>query len=329
MTIKLPELRELVHKILLTEYAADHAEMIADVLLFGELSGRPSHGLLRLLRENFGVFVEGTVGTPEYIHKTKVSTLIDAKGNAGMLIGPLAMREVIRLGKENGIGIVGTKGSVNTTGAVSYYCEAIAKENLISIIFTHSSLFMAPFTSKKALFGTNPISFGIPAKPLPIIFDMSTAAITFGEVAHHKAAGKPLPPDVAIDSTGEVTSDAAKAMEGALLAFGNSYKGSGLAMMVEILGALWTGANFEGENTQGGWGNLFMAFSPELLSDMESFKEKTAKFIHTLRNAETRDGKPIRIPGENSLLTRDANMEKGEIEIPDKLYKQLHTLSST
>src|SRR5947209_7413826 len=137
MKIKISDLENLVTKVLLTEYSEEEANLIKDVVLFGELSGRPSHGILRLLEESYGVFTNSIQGNPEYIRKTKVSTLIDGKGNVGMLVGSLAMEEVIKLGKKNGIGIVGTKGSINTTGSLSYYCEKIAKENLIAIIFTH------------------------------------------------------------------------------------------------------------------------------------------------------------------------------------------------
>src|SRR6185369_13500787 len=187
MKIKISELEELITKILLTEYSPEEASLIKDVIMFGELVGKPSHGLLRLIKGNFGVFVDGKRGKPEYNRKTKVSTVIDAKGNPGMLAAPLAMNEVIKLGKENGIGIVGLKGFFNTTGAVSYYVEKIAKEDLIGIAFVQSiNSLIAPFGTKKSLFGTNPIAFGVPADPKPFIFDMSTSAIAYGNVMNAK-----------------------------------------------------------------------------------------------------------------------------------------------
>lgn len=323
MIIKITKLEKLITKVLSTTYSEEEANLIKDVVLFGELSGRPSHGILRLLKENYGVFTDTIQGKPEYMRKTKVSTLIDGKGNVGMLVGSLAMQEVIKLGKENGIGIVGTKGSINTTGSLSYYCEKIAKENLIGVIFTHASPMMAPFSSKKALFGTNPIAFGIPSEPHPILFDMATAATTFGTLAKLKAEGKKLPEGVAIDADGNITTDAAKAMNGAMLAFDNSYKGSGLAMMVEILAAVWTGASFAGVHTEDGWGNVYMAFSPDLLSDVNTFKEKTQQLVTVLKETPTRDNRSLRLPGEHTIQTRDANLTNGEIEISDTIYKQI------
>lgn len=324
MTIKISELEELITKILLTEYSPEEATLIKDVMMFGELSGKPSHGLLRLIKGNFGVFVEGERGEPEFMRKTKVSTVIDAKGNPGMLAAPLAVEEAIKLGKENGIGIVGVKGFVNTTGSVSYYVEKIAKENLIGIAFVQAvNNLVAPFGTKKGFFGTNPVAFGIPANPKPFLFDMATSAIAFGNVAKAKIENKPLPEGVAIDKDGNDTTDAAKVLEGALLPFANSYKGSGLGMMVELLGSVWVGGGFAGLHGEKGSGNLFMAFSPDLLSDVESFKERVRELIETLKNAETRDGSPVRIPGENTIAKRDKSLASGEVEISDATFEKI------
>ncbi|HSX09505.1 MAG TPA: Ldh family oxidoreductase [Candidatus Saccharimonadales bacterium] len=321
MLIKISKLKTFIKQIILTEYTDEEAELMTDVILFGELSGKPSHGLLRLLKENFGVFIDGKREKPHYIHKTKVSTLIDSKGNPGFLVGPLAMQEVIKLAKKNGVGIVGTKKSINTTGAISYYCEKIARENLLCIIFPQSYPLIAPFNSKTALFGTNPIGFGIPADPKPIIFDMSTAAIAWGTVMKHQIENVPLPENVAIDQRGELTTDPKKAK--ATLAFGASYKGSGLAMMVEIFGGLWTGASYGGNHIENGHGNLFMAFSPDLLNDTETFKKHAEELVEILHSKKTKDNKKLRIPGENALTIRDNHLEKGVIEINDAMIEKL------
>ena len=323
MKIQIVELEKIVLDRLLTVYSEDDARRIAEVVLFGELSGKVSHGLLRLLPENFGTFTDTIEAKPEIIHKTSVSSLINGHGNVGMLIGSLAMDEVIRITKEHSIGIVGTKNSINTSGSLTYYCEQIAKENLIGIVMSHAVEMIAPFSSKKSLFGTNPIAFGIPSEKQPIIFDMSTSAITFGSIASYKAQRKKLPDNVALDAEGNVTNDPAQALSGATLAFDNSYKGSGLAMMVEILAGLWTGAGYATKNKDEKWGNLFVAFSPDLLSDVETLKEKSQDLITVLKTTETRDGQPIRIPGQNTLSMRDAMLQKGEIEIDDVLLQKI------
>lgn len=321
--MRIIELETFIMDVLRTEYSAEESKRMTEIILFGELAGKPSHGIIRLVRGNYGAFVEGKRGTMVYNRKTKVSTQIDGKGNPGMLIASIAMQEVLKLAKDNGIGIVGTKGSFGSAGALTYYCEKIARENLIPVMLAQSVPVIAPFNTKRALFGTNPIAFAIPTENDPLIFDMSTSAIAFGNIMKHKATNTKLPEGVAIDEEGNMTTDPHKAVNGATLAFDASYKGSGLAMMVELLAGLWTESSYEGLHEENGAGNLFLAFSPELLSDTESLKQKAKEFIETLRNAPTRDGKKVRIPGENTLKIRDANLAKGEIEVNETILNQI------
>ena len=323
MKIKTSELEKLIRTALLEKFDEKEANLITDVILFGELSGKTSHGIVRLIVGNFCVLAEKLTGKPEFIRKSKLSTLIKANNNPGMLVGALGMREVIKLAKENGFGLVGTKGSFSSSGCLSYYLEKIAKENLIAIIMAQSPLSTAPYRGIEPLFGTNPISFGIPANPRPLIFDMGTSAISFGAMLKAKALGQKLPENVAADKEGNVTTNPNKAIEGATLSFDNSYKGSGLAMMVEILAGLWPGADFVGKNEKGGWGNLFMAFSPDLLIDANEFKEKANLLVETVRNSKTKDGSKVRIPGEKTINTRNQNLKRGEIEVDEKLIEQI------
>lgn len=324
MKIKITDLRKLILKTTSTLYTRSQAELMTDVLMFGELSGRPSHGLIRLLKGNFGIFTPKKPGKIKIHKKTKVSYSIDGNGNPGLLVAPIAMQEAIKLGKKFGIGVVGTKGSINSTGSLSYYCEKIAKENLICLIFTHTSPFIAPFNSVERLFGTNPIAFGIPSSKNPLIFDMSTGATTFGAIASAKISGKNLPENTAIDIDGNPTIDPHKAEIGAIVPFDNSYKGSGLGMMVEILGGLLPGASFLGKNEKNGWGNLFLVFSPDLLTDKNQFKKDMKRFIETLKASKTKDKVKVRVPGENTLRIRDENLRKGSIEVNDETIKKIN-----
>ena len=93
--------------------------------------------------------------------------------------------------------------------------------------------------------------------------------------------------------------------------------------MVEVLAGLWPGADFAGQNESGGWGNLFIAFSPWLLLNEEEFKEKARKLVETVRNSNTRDGRKVRIPGELTLDIRDKNLKAGEIEVDDRLIEEI------
>lgn len=322
MKIKIDELQKLVLQSMKSKYDDDYASRMSELIVFGELSGRVSHGLVRLLVGD-SIISQNPTGNAEITKITKLSSMIDGNGNPGMLVGSLACDEVIRLAKENDFGIVGTRGSHTSSGCLTYYLEKIAKEDLIGIIMAESPTSTPPFGGIEPLFGTNPISFGIPANPRPVIFDMGTTAVSFGELINAKALGKKIPEGVALDKEGNPTIDPEKAMEGATLPFDNSYKSAGLSMMVEIFAGTLPHSCYAGIDEDKGWGNMFMAFSPKLLSDVNEFKNRMEKMIDKIRNSKTKDGSKVRISGEKTIGTRDKNLNSGEIEIADKMYELL------
>lgn len=322
MKIKIEELQNLILKALSKKYDEEYSSRMAELVMFGELSGRVSHGLVRLLVGG-NILSQNPTGKAEITKVTKLSSMIDGNGNPGMLVGSLSCDEVIRIAKENDFGIVGTRGSHTSSGALTYYLEKIANENLIGIVMAESPMSTPPNGGIEPLFGTNPIAFGIPANPRPVIFDMGTTAITFGELLNAKALGKSIPEGVALDAEGNSTTDPEMAMNGATLPFDKSYKGAGLCMMVEILAGTLPHSGYAGIDLDNGWGNMFLAFSPKLLGDVEEFKNRMEKMIDRVRNSKTKDGSKVRIVGEKTLDTRDRNLKAGEIEIADKMYELL------
>ena len=305
-----------------TKYDKSDSELMVDVVMFGELSGRVSHGLVRLL-VGASILAMKPKGKPEIKKISKLSSLIEGNGNPGMLAGPLAMNEVIELAKKNDFGLVGTRGFFSSSGCLTYYLEKITNEGLIGIIMAESPRSTSPHGGIEPLFGTNPISFGYPTTKRPLIFDMGTSAITFGELLNAKTLGKRLPQGVALDPEGNVTTDPEKAIDGATLPFDNSYKGAGLAMMVEVLAGAFPHSGYAGIDENNGWGNLFMAISPKLLSDSDEFKERMTKMVERIRNSKTKDNSKVRIPGEKTLDTKDKRVNEGEVEIEEKIYKLL------
>ena len=138
-----------------------------------------------------------------------------------------------------------------------------------------------------------------------------------------KTLGKSIPVGVALDKDGNPTTDPEKAIEGATLPFDKSYKGAGLCMMVEILAGALPHSCYAGIDEDRGWGNIFLAFSPRLLGDVDGFKNRMEKMIERIRNSKSKNGNKIRIPGEKTIDTRDRNLKAGEIGIVDKMYALL------
>jgi LDH2 family malate/lactate/ureidoglycolate dehydrogenase len=94
-------------------------------------------------------------------------------------------------------------------------------------------------------------------------------------------------------------------------------------MMVEIFAGTLPHSGYAGIDKNKGWGNMFLAFSPKLLSDIDEFKNRMEKMVIKIRNSKTKDGGKVRIAGEKTLDTRNKNLKSGEIEIADKMYELL------
>lgn len=330
MKILISELEQLVLQALQKKYSKEDSRLIADVILFGELSGKKSHGVVRLISGTSSMLYQKPKKCVELISKTKLSTLIIGNDNPAMLVGSMATNEVIALAKEMGFGIVGTNTTHSTSGCLSYYLEQIALSGLIGIVMARSPLCISPFNSIERLFGTNPIGFSFPTSSQPVLLDIGGSVISWGELLKAKATHSTIPNNSAIDKEGNTTTDPEEAMEGSLLPFDRSYKSSGLTMVVEILAGVLPGAGFlDINNDYEGWGNIFLAISPTLLLDEAEFEKKMDQFVKRMKSSKTKDGTPIRISGERTLKTRNDTLKKGEVEVADELIEGVRRFLKT
>jgi len=328
MKVKIAELKDLIYQALETkDYAGKDADRIAEVILFGQLSNKTSHGIVRLFIADSSQLAQKPTGKPKVIVNTPVSQIIDANQNPAMLVMSMAVDAVIEKATKTGFGLTGTRNTYSTCGSLSYYLEKIAKKNLIGILMARSPLCMAAFNSAEPLFGTNPVGFTIPAEPNPFIFDMGTTAISWGSMLKAQATNQSLPENVAVDKQGRLTTDPHKV--NSLLSFDNSYKGSGLAMIVEILAGVLVGAGFIDMPKRNDWGNFVLAFSPKLVGNVDEFKNKMKFMIERIKRAKMKAGETIRIPGEETIKIRDQSLKHGWVDIDDELIGKLKDFIKT
>lgn len=326
MNVKIRELKNLITTILIsTYYTHEQADAIAEVLLYAELTGKNTQGILKLSGTEPIQKVKPTF-TPRIIKKTKLSALIDGGGNPGTLVSQEAIDIAIKKANAYGVGIVGTKNTYSSAGAIGYYAHKAATKNLIGIVMAGSEASVAPYGSIDPIFGTNPIAFGFPTTKDPIIFDMATAAITWYGLVRAKTLGKKIPSGVAIDKDGNITTDPAHAMGGAILPFDKSYKGSGLGMVVQLFTGPLTGALFfDIGKKNDDWGNIFIVIDPDLLIGKVEFKKNCTKLVEIMKrsrlNKKVTDH--IRSPGETSYAKKREAERAGMIEIEDTLYHAL------
>lgn len=324
MKIKISELEQKVmHTLEKAGYSLEYAEMIKNLVMFGEVAGKLTHGVMRLYKGDLNTLENRGEGEIEIVEKSRNSAVVRANKHPGTLVGHIGMNKALEFAAQEKIGMVTTTGTFSTSGCLTYYLEQIALKGYIGIVMSQSAAFVAPFNSAEALFGTNPMGFAFPTNHKPLLFDMATSIISFGAILSAANSGKTIPEKVALDKDGKFTTDANEALEGSVLSFDNSYKGSGLGMVVEILGGVLAGGSFIDLHKESGWGNFFMVLSPELFMPLDQFRSRMDEFIERTYNAKTKDGEKLRLPGMKTLSTRDENLLAGEIEVAEEVLAGL------
>jgi len=179
---------------------------------------------------------------------------------------------------------------------------------------------VAPLGGARAALGTNPIAFGFPMQPDPLVIDLGTSAFMGTDLQFRQRLGIPLPEGVAIDERGHPTTDAAAARRGALLPFGG-HKGYALALATHALGVLCAGAIQEKS------AYLFIAFKPDLFVTLEEYQRGLAAEIAVIKATPRQDGiAEIRIPGERAYRER-ARLTREGLEIDRRIQDALNALA--
>ena len=313
-----------------------HAEISSNYLTQAELVGAPSHGLARL-KMYCNRIKKKLINCKPKIKIKKISQSIihiDANNAIGFVAADLAIKKAISCAKKTGIGLVGIKNSGHY-GLSSFYAEQAVKKNMIVWCFTNAPPAIAPYGSKKSLFGTNPICFGTPTgNKVPFILDTSASIINRGKIRVAEKLGHKIPLGVALDKNGNPTTDAKRALEGVQLPIAG-FKGSGLAWMVDIISGVLTGANHGGKvrdpfNDLSGpqnVGHLFIVIKANIFVGRKYLSQikKNLKSVKKLPKAKK--VKKIFYPGENKYANYKKNLKKG-IEIPKNILKEINKLNA-
>lgn len=321
MKIGIEELNQKVMGTLTQHFSEAEAKIIADYLLWADMSGIKTHGVMKMTGTEPLQDIK-----PKHAIKidrdTKLSQLIDAGAWPAPLVSQQATTAVIQKAKEHGFGIVGIHNYFSSNGAQAYYAEQIAQQDLIGIVASCPPPSTAPFNTIDPLFGTNPIGFSFPTNDDPLVFDMSTSAMTWYGLVLAKARGEKIPENMAIDKDGNPTIDPTAAMDGALLPFERGHKGSGLAMIIEILAGPLVGASYA--QPEGDYGALFMAIDPNLLIDTNEFKKNCSDLIAKVKAGRTRPGTgEVRLPGEVARRMHKEAQQTGIVDIDETVLRQL------
>lgn len=319
--VSLDEVRETALRILRgSGYPEDEARTVLDVLMYAQMRGN-NQGIVKLV--GAGLPRDPEAQPPRIVHETAISARIDGGRSPGMVVVQYALDLALEKARSGGVGLVGMFNTYSSTGAIGYFASRAARAGYIGFVFAGSGEYVAPHGAYEPVFGTNPLAIGIPTGDAPIVLDIATSAIARYGVIEAQTAGRALPPDVAVDAEGKPTTDPTAALAGAIRTFGG-HKGSGLAMMVELLTGALVGTSRDAAGKKVDFGNLVLVIDPGLLIDRDEFVEQVKMTAAAVKGARRLPGvEEVYLPGERGDRQARAVEESGMIELEDKLWEAL------
>lgn len=307
-------------------YNFDHASIISHHLMDTELRGFRVAGLARML--SIADRLAGKPPAQEY-HVTQegpATAQIDGQDTLGYIVAHAATRLAIEKARKIGVGIVGANGTYYT-GMLSYYAEMAAAENLVTIIASNTTPWVAPEGTYRPLVGTNPFAIGFPTTGVPIIYDIGTSKIIHAEAMLARRLGQTIPENSAFNVAGEPTTDPQEALDGALAVWGGA-KGSGLAMAVQLLGVLAGSPALPSEMTD--FGFLIVAVDPKMFRPVKEYKEQVDAMKAAVSKAPSLSGseQSVRMPFERSNGQRQARVADGVVEVDSEVIARLRQIAA-
>lgn len=323
MKIKINEVKNTANNYLVKNgFDKKVADGCVENIIAAELAGKKTHGLVRCLHLKSWLDkdkVETSSKKLKIISKSANHLHINGNYLPGFYAINQSLEDSINLAKKSKIFLTGVK-NLGITGFIGDYARKVTENDLIYIGFHNSQGGLTPHGSKSDLWGTNPITFGIPSGYMPVIFDAASSKITWGELMLSRLKGKKLSDNVAIDKNGNITLDANKAVS--LLPFFGR-KGSGFAMMVELLAGVLTGSGV-GDSIPGGWGSFYILIDPSLFKPINVFKKDVDVMIKELKSLPRAKGvKEIYFPGEQSGKLRKQSLKSGIIDVDEEIYNTI------
>ena len=329
ISLSLDEIYQLANKTLLVNGCdEENANILSDTIMRAERDGSLSHGLFRLPAYVASLKSKKVNGKARPEVKKISPSVIKVLGNHSFapMVLKLGLPELIKLAKETGVAILAITNS-HHMAAMWPETEAVAEQGLVAFACTSYKPMVAPAGAKRALFGTNPISFAWPRPgKTPVVYDMATAAMAMGEVQVAAREGHKVPIGTGLNKDGKETTDPNEiAKGGVLLPFGG-HKGSGIAMMVELLAGALIGETFSYEtaakdNKDGGppsGGEFILAMSPEKIAG-PNWDKHSNEFFEKMKSMEG-----VRLPGERRHKNR---LDKGPRNINEELVNKIKSLS--
>jgi LDH2 family malate/lactate/ureidoglycolate dehydrogenase len=319
--------------------SSTEAESVARGCVNANLAGHDSHGIIMvpnyIERIKVGHIAPGAQWT--IVQESPTTTVIDGHWGFGYVVTEQAMRLTIDKARKSNVAAatVFRQSHIGRLGAYPLMAVEAGMIGLITADSGRSPKIVAPFGGREARLGTNPISIAVPSDlDGPLYLDMATSAVAFGKVSLAASRGEKIPLGWIVDADGRQTTDPQGLKpggKGALLPLGGTegYKGSGLAVMVEILCGLLTGLGFGVEPTGRHNDGCFLAvFNVEAFRPLAQFRKEVAEFARYLKETPPSEGSPgVFYPGEMEYR-RERERGQSGIDIEDATWNKLRALAA-
>ncbi len=325
----------------------EDAEICADVLLESDKRGIESHGVNRfkpIYLDRIRDGIQNPVTNFEIIKETPTTAVVDGHDGMGQVIGYKAMKMAINKAKEYGMGMVVVRNSCHY-GIAGYYPSMACKEGCIGMTGTNARPSVAPTFGVEGMFGTNPLTIGIPTdEEFDFLIDCASSITQNGKVEYYERINEDVHPGTIIGLDGEpIEGDAGEALKkirngtAALTTLGGigealgGYKGYGYAMVVELLSAVLQDGNYgkaldgkdkDGKKVPYHLGHFFIAIDTNHFLGEELCRKKAGEIIRSVRNSKKAPGaERIYSAGEKEHLVRLAR--KDGVPINESVQKEI------
>jgi len=306
------------------------AELVAKSLVAANLRGVDSHGLQLLpfyieiiLMGNIDIHADGRI-----VSENGAALVYDAQNGIGQWISKICCDHAIRLGRAHGLSLVVSRES-NHFGAAAYWAQRMSAAGMIGMVMCNASPLVAPWQGKDQRFGTNPICMSVPGSDLWLL-DMATTTVALGKILNAQFHGRAtIPEGWAMDSEGAPTTDTQSALSGLLMPLGG-YKGSGLAMLAEILCAVLSGGAMSTElggiRIQGQpmrTSQMFLAIDVARLLPLDEFEQRMKSLVGIVKSSRAAQGfDEVLVAGEPEWRV-EAQRRRDGIPVSDGAWQNL------
>jgi LDH2 family malate/lactate/ureidoglycolate dehydrogenase len=309
----------------------EKALFVSETLIEANLTGHDSHGI-RYFPRYAQRIKEGYIDVkaePVIVKETNATALINGNWAIGQVTARKLTEHAIEKAKKNMIASVGAF-NCNHIGRIGYYTKMAAEHNLIAIMFVNvGHPTVSTFNGMGQMFGTNPFSVSLPTgSDIPFLVDYATSVVAAGKLSVAISKKEKIPEHWARDKNGQKTDNPNILQNGGwLLPFGN-YKGYGLQMTTELIGAVLTGSRTgpdEETEPPSSNGTLIITINPEAFVGLQQFQKNTTELLNRVKKSPAIKGERVLIPGEPEKESKIIRQEKG-IPVPIETWKSIISL---